>query len=223
LSRVFLEGIVIVASILLAFTIDALWEDRQLRVEEQGVLHSLRTDFLASQSELLDVLQSLESNRAAFERLQATTPDALSRLPADSVSMAGLTGAPSFDAYSGTLNALVGAGKLDLIRDVSLREVLLDWMHGIDDLPENLTSVRAEAERLTHAMEPFGGPFFYGAADLSALPRVNAATLSAMRANEPVMGAARSFQLHLAFYRRDLESLAPLAESALALLDENIR
>jgi len=214
---------VILASILLAFTIDALWEGRQLRGEEQGVLRSLQTDFQASQVELLRVLGTLERNRAAFERLQATTPEVLSRLPADSVSLAGLTGAPSFDAYSGTLDGLVGAGELDLIRDVRLREVLLHWMHGIDDLPENLTSVRAEAERLTHAMEPFGGPFFYPASDLSALPHVDAATLSAMRASTSVMGAARSFQQHLAFYRGELEGLVPLADSALALLDANIR
>jgi hypothetical protein len=214
---------VIVASILLAVTIDALWEDRQVRNEEQSVLRSLRTDFVASQSELLSVIRGIEWNRANFERLQAATPEALGRLPADSVSMDGLTGAPSFDAYSGTLDALVGAGELDLIRDDRLREVLLHWIHGIDDLPENLTSVRAEAERLTHAMEPLGGPFFYQASDLSALPRVDAATLSAMRASKAVMGAARSFQLHLAFYRQELERLAPFADSALALIDENIR
>ncbi len=43
--RVFVEGVVIVASILLAFGIEAWWEGVQERQEEQEALRGLASDF----------------------------------------------------------------------------------------------------------------------------------------------------------------------------------
>ena len=42
--RVFVEGVVIVGSILLAFGIDAWWEGRQERAEEQQLLTNLQQE-----------------------------------------------------------------------------------------------------------------------------------------------------------------------------------
>lgn len=223
--RILAEGAVVVVSILLAFGIDAWWDDRQLREEEQRALQGLREDLLASQAELSSVLAALVDNRDHFGEFQASTPELIRQWPSDAVSLWGLSSSPTFDAYTGTLDALVGAGKLDLIRDARLRNVLVAWMKGLDDLPENLNEMRAEASRISHAMEAFGGPFFrpIDRFDLSILPEVGAETLSKMRASQAVMGAARSHQEALAFYRGDLERLVPLIDSALILIDENTR
>ena len=45
-TRLLGEGGAIVASILLAFAIDAWWDEREIRIEEQQVLHSLHDEFL---------------------------------------------------------------------------------------------------------------------------------------------------------------------------------
>lgn len=50
----FVEGAVIVASIMLAFGVDAWWQERQEGAKEQAVLVALR-------SELLDARQAFES------------------------------------------------------------------------------------------------------------------------------------------------------------------
>ena len=45
IGRVVVEGLVIVVSILLAFTIDAWWDSKQERDERASVLSALRADF----------------------------------------------------------------------------------------------------------------------------------------------------------------------------------
>ena len=50
--RVFVEGVVIVASILLAFGIEAWWDGVQERAEEQLTLRALRVEFLEAKAEL---------------------------------------------------------------------------------------------------------------------------------------------------------------------------
>ena len=47
-TRVFLEGAVIVASILLAFGIEAWWDGRQERAEERDALEALAADFVVA-------------------------------------------------------------------------------------------------------------------------------------------------------------------------------
>ena len=46
-ARVVGEGAAIVVGILLAFAIDAWWEERELRIEEQQVLEGLREEFIS--------------------------------------------------------------------------------------------------------------------------------------------------------------------------------
>jgi len=218
--------VVIVGSILLAFGIDAAWEERQDRKEEQEILRSLRDDFVANEAALSGVLGAVSGSRIAYDRLARAEPEAIHRWAPDSVSTDGLIGVPTFDPYSGTVDALVSAGELDLIRDTSLRGILVGWLQGIDDLLENVDAMRAEAARVDHAMEPLGGPFFYptgGGPDMSALPQLDAETLAALRSSEVVMGAARSHQQHVAFYRNELENLTLIVDSALILVDQNIR
>lgn len=66
-KRLTIEAAAIVASILLAFAIDAWWEDRQNRQEEQQVLQGLHTEFEENRTILqrhlvrhLEDMQSLE-------------------------------------------------------------------------------------------------------------------------------------------------------------------
>ena len=66
-KRIAVEAATIVASILLAIAIDAWWQNRQVRVDEQEVLVGLRAEFAANRETLarhlagyLRSIQSLE-------------------------------------------------------------------------------------------------------------------------------------------------------------------
>lgn len=51
-GRLALEGLVIVASILLAFSLDTWWDARSERAEEVTVLENLKTEFVAAGEQL---------------------------------------------------------------------------------------------------------------------------------------------------------------------------
>ncbi len=70
--RLMSEGAVIVVSILLAFGIDALWAQRQLRIEEQEALVSIQMDFntnLLKKKEEIEKLDASKKQNATLFRL----------------------------------------------------------------------------------------------------------------------------------------------------------
>ena len=74
------QSAAIVASILLAFAIDAWWEDRQERETEQVMLASLQHDFVTSRADLVRILQLYDNIRATFARYQSATPAELTSI-----------------------------------------------------------------------------------------------------------------------------------------------
>ena len=128
-KRTTVEALAVVASILLAFTIDAWWEERGLRIEEQQVLQGLREEFLSvhkvlSQhlSEHLKGLQSLEDFLIAAEggNVKEGTPIV------DAVVLELLSPMTS-DLGSGTLAALLSSGRIEILTNRTLRAKLASW------------------------------------------------------------------------------------------------
>ena len=75
--RMFAEGTAIVLSILLAFTIDAWWEDRKEADTQRAQLQSLLGEFKEARHHLVSQLRGLESSlRGTLKILELTGPDA---------------------------------------------------------------------------------------------------------------------------------------------------
>ena len=125
--RMAVEGVAIVASILLAFAIDAWWDDRQQDASEQIVLQTLLDDLRVKQALLAGmtdfseaIIESAESLlRAASNTDQTLSEDSIDRLIGD-------TWWVNNDALwdSAPLNQLVAGGNLPLISDVKLVQEL---------------------------------------------------------------------------------------------------
>ena len=63
------EGLVIVLSILLAFAIDAWWDERQERIEEGEILHGLNQEFLGhTTGEYRDALAAIDTILEEIDR-----------------------------------------------------------------------------------------------------------------------------------------------------------
>lgn len=186
---------------------------------------------MASQRDLARTVRFIEEHRDRFVRFRASPPDEVSRTHSDSVRLilSSFVPARTFDPYLGTLDGLVGAGKLDLIRDSRSRAGLASWLQGLEDIRENAVGLRDEVLRVSHAMEPFGGPFYRPRGGdrpdllLSVVPPADVAALSVMREDDGFMGSLRSLHYVLAFYLRELELLAGVLDSTLVLIDQNIR
>jgi hypothetical protein len=136
-----IQALVIVASILLAFGIEAWWEGRQEAEHRAILLEDLATE-IAQNREALSV--SLRRQRERVERITTLLtelgPDAVG-LPTDSVVVLQrrvLTN-PTYDPALGILELLIQSGDLAYIEDRELRSHAAGLAAYLDDYLSNQT------------------------------------------------------------------------------------
>jgi hypothetical protein len=127
--RVFVEGVVIVGSILLAFGIEAWWEGRQERVEEQEVLLSLEADLRRTATALDSVISRHHESIDVFQNLVRTLGSDPTPARADTIAESGwrLMMNTPFDGSVRTHDDLASSGRLGIIRGDSIRAALQDY------------------------------------------------------------------------------------------------
>ena len=137
--RVFIEGVVIVGSILLAFGIDAWWDGRQEAGMERQQITALTEDF--AQNVVL-----LEARQARLERSMERVTHLRDALRAGSVGsqvtvsdtlLNELRYIGTIDPVRGTLDAMIGSGRLDQLSDPTLRSALTEWPRLVSDVRTN--------------------------------------------------------------------------------------
>lgn len=134
--RLLAEGTAIVIGILLAFGIDAWWDERVERIEEQNILAGLEEEFLL----IRDVLTA---HRALHLRRLDALAALLSTVDADSSGvttellaavMDELLAPTTSDIGNGTLHALLGSGRLEILSNRTLRQHLVAWESAIGEV-----------------------------------------------------------------------------------------
>jgi hypothetical protein len=157
--RIFGEGAVIVGSILLAFALDAWWDERNreqaLKAQQGAVLDELKSTYAS----LGNVQMAHDLNVRLTESLRASlamVPDGETVVIADE-DLGPLLPQVTADVTTGTLNAFIAAGGLDIIDNANVRRELLGWSARIDDLLDDEVYLRN-----------------FAAADLAAYLRANA-------------------------------------------------
>lgn len=139
-TRVLVEGLVIVGSILLALAVDEWWEGRELRQSEKAILERLADEFEANAAQLEFKGRKHEEVLASAEALLEVTGSAeRGRLPVDSLSTLvwNALHTPTYDPEDGVLNSLISSGEMDLITNVRLRTALAGWPSLVRDLKED--------------------------------------------------------------------------------------
>lgn len=133
-TRILVEAAAIVASILLAFAIDAWWQNRTERLVEAQYLQALREDLLTS-LELLDEAEAAQQQQVAYlESLLSTnagTPysDELRRWIDD-----GLFNVGTYQPQISALYDLEASGQTQIIQDQGVRRVLASVRQRINAL-----------------------------------------------------------------------------------------
>jgi hypothetical protein len=141
------EGLAILVSILLAFGIDAAWENREERAEELRILSSLRNEFGVNQSRVAENIAFHSTLRstgiAILEAARGTAADldgnVLDEMIVDLTWWGGLL---VFESAS--LDAVILGGRLDLIQNEELRRLLTGWRSAVEQ------TARQEAEEFVH-------------------------------------------------------------------------
>ena len=134
-SRIAVEGIAIVASILLAFAIDAWWDDKQREETEQVVLRALLNDFRGKQILLSDMNKFSESIVESVETLLMAASNTEYSLSEHSIDrLIGDTWWVSNEAVwdSAPLSQLVSGGNLSVISNPNLVQQLAELQVAIE-------------------------------------------------------------------------------------------
>ena len=133
-KRIVIEAATIVGSILLAFVIDAWWDDHKNRAEEQRILVGLKSEF-AQNLELIKIELSyrhavVESIQKIFDASVATEtldPYVLDGLIAD------LTWWQNIKYFRGAIDGLLQSGGISYIDNEELRLALASMPGNYDD------------------------------------------------------------------------------------------
>lgn len=128
--RILAEGAAIVVGILLAFSIEAWWQQRNEAAQEQELLQALLEDFSATKERVhswRDFHLSVESSTKTLLQHAISNDSPL----AEGNLRRLVSGIIWFDSESyfatGALNSLVNGGDLSMIRNDTLRRLLADW------------------------------------------------------------------------------------------------
>jgi hypothetical protein len=154
-KRITAEGAAILVSILLAFGIDAWWDERQDRVELRGMLLAVLEDFRASKQNVEDAKRVTIAQQDSIIQLlkiaygQAQSPD--------EVYIDGLLRDVNWwlgyvPVITTSLNAVANSDHVTMITDVELRNDLADWPLQIERLQNAVT---VEIDFLARDFWPF--------------------------------------------------------------------
>ena len=148
--RIGAESVAIVGSILLAFAIDAWWDTRVERAEEQAHIEALKDQFertlVLQREQIVDLEEAKEATRLLLgidgAEVQANGWESVRGLLMQS------TWPGRLNFPSGALEALIAAGELRVITDRELAARLAAWSSPIAEVYENETFLLENRDQL---------------------------------------------------------------------------
>ncbi len=243
-KRLIVEGVAIVLSILLAFAIDAWWDERRERAEEREVLESLYGEFEANRDEAASVILVHEVAVQSVAALMELTQDEILALSAEEVEqqMRFFANPRTFDAVRGSVDALTSSGKLGILRDRELREALTTFVNILEDAAEDRDYLSQTSMTVWNEVARNGGPWRKRVGDLTTedcagprphrdcyindllvyLPTATPQDLLRLRNNTVLMGYVNQNKINAVRYASEIRQAEIQIETILKLLEENL-
>jgi len=137
--RIFAEGGAILVSILLAFWIDAWWDDRSDGHQERALLNAVLQDFQTSRVEFEMTSARHKKVFGSMEQLlfwaEAGSVPEDNRADVD-VFLSDVFYRSTFDPPMGAVDTILASGRLDLLGNPTLVTELTRWSSLVEDLNE---------------------------------------------------------------------------------------
>jgi len=138
-AKLALEGLVVVFSILVAFALDAWWDERQLvreTAEDLAIVEYELAENIRLVKFTMDTLnQVVAANRDLVAQLLAR-PDAATVDVPDTVAFWSLFSHPTFDPSFGATDAWIASGRLQSLESTALRRRLASVRGKVEDVVE---------------------------------------------------------------------------------------
>jgi len=149
--RILAEGSAILVSILLAFGIQAWWEERQERAAETELLSRLHAEFLTNLARIDErtfYLSVLLQGEELFAQIKEARKDGQETINTSGLTLRWFTYAPTFEADTPILDGLLRGGRLEIIEDRNVQSVLATWERELRDYTAFAERARRNADEL---------------------------------------------------------------------------
>jgi len=144
LTRYFIYAIgeiaLVMIGILLALQVNNWNEKRKAIIEEREILEQLRTDFTRNQESLekwVDTHRDMYNRVISVSTLISLDPKPIAHHVLDSLMVAVYYN-PEYKPVNNTLSTISSSGKLAIIRDHPLKELISSWTSAMDDYKSNI-------------------------------------------------------------------------------------
>lgn len=173
--RVFVEGVVIVGSILLAFAIDAWWEERQDRSVEEALLTGLIEDLRRDSADYAGFARVHDDRVRAADFLLALGGERASASAGPTVAITEMTAGQAFrligrfarlETVRVSYDQITAAGISDVMSDPELRRMIARYYAAAEDADDVNDFQDAVSQRLELGLREFG----YVTADGDGIP-----------------------------------------------------
>lgn len=212
----------IVGSILLAFWIQAWWDEQNERKAVATALNSVVLEVENGRAELTEAIEANLSRVALFEEFLSLTPSEVRELSDDSLDIISASFLPprTFDGGGSALSGLLAAGGLSLIPDPEVRAALVEWGRLPDEIDEDYTittSVALTLQELAAARGLFFATSSYLRSEAYPGALSMSAAMSALRADEEFVGVLAQLAGEYVFFVDELRVGLPSADRVLAV------
>ena len=128
----------IVVGVLIALSLEAVWQDRAERAAERDLLRGLRDEFVENSRSLdrwLLLHQRIVSSTREFIAVLESIPPGVAVAVPDSV-IGEMARTPTFQPEVNSLDAALNSGRISLIRSVQIQRSLASWSRLLVDAQE---------------------------------------------------------------------------------------
>ncbi len=135
-KRVGIEATVVVASILIAFSIDAWWDDLQEQRRADELLFAIRSDVEATQTYIEGVIAFRKKVIGDAQALLEAMAGGTDRATLDSrlLTLGSVFVMSSWQPVNHTYEQALGSGSFDLVRDSELRLLLAQYVAALEEV-----------------------------------------------------------------------------------------
>ena len=226
------EAVAIILSILIAFGIDAGWDEWQERQEESDILTALRSEYESNLVLVQEVIDLHAGHMEDLEIVSGLTPADYDTMSVNTASrlVLALANPWTFNPELGTTETLFGSGRIALVRDSELGEMLTTFVNFVEDAEEDADFIRDGSEYVWRQQYRHGGPWFNAEVErsskgtlsrLQSIPAAGPEDLRRLWADSLVRGGGRMNQINVAYYLIELERIRGQIELILDRLPDS--
>ena len=131
------ETLAVLLGVLAAFTLNSWYEGRKDRLLEREYSRNINQEFKMNRVQFEERLETFRGISESCFELGSKFPITVSTWDSTKlILLQGVWGGATFDPSQSSVNSLIQVSSVDIIRDASLRNLLLSWSSTLEDWKE---------------------------------------------------------------------------------------